>query len=271
ELCKSVLNWPIEKGHSNTGKFVKGIKLRIPGVHDNIPTYDVWLSSRLSNPVTDKVTASDGSSDGSSDGLKPLPVKESDGCDGYSPNLLEILEEKKGLEIEEKTSTEPVQPVETTPVDKFAVPLLDEHYQLMKVNPLEFMIGTNFGDCKVTATPFKKIKSTGQSVVHLLYEMDFGRAVDQVKCVLGKKDVERLAKKSDKLKALQLAVAKKWQEKAKKHTFRVLKRGTLNEPDIWVENCTLVSVPHEHQHFFYLDAPDGTRFNASIGEFVVMK
>jgi hypothetical protein len=185
--------------------------------------------------------------------------------------LLEILGEKKGLEIEHEISTQTVQLTETTPVDKFAVPSLDEHYQLMKVKPLEFVISTDFGDCKVIATPFKKIKSTGQSMVHLLYWMDLGRTVDQVKCVLGKKDVERLAKKSSKLKALQLAISKKWEDRAKQQTFRVLKRGTLNSPDVWVENCKMISVPSDHQHFFYLDAPDGTRFHASIGEFEVMK
>lgn len=102
ELCKSVLNWPVEKRSTNTGKFIKGIRLRRPQLDDDVPTYDVWLSNRLSNQDSEKVTASDGSSDGSSDGLEPLPVKESDGSDGYSQISSEILEEKNSLETDEK-------------------------------------------------------------------------------------------------------------------------------------------------------------------------
>ncbi|WP_309225749.1 DUF3854 domain-containing protein [Sphaerospermopsis sp. LEGE 08334] len=90
ELCKSVLNWPVEKVHTNTGKFIRGLKLRIPGIHDHIPTYDVWLNNR----VTVQVTVDDGSSDGSSDGSEPLPHKESDGCDGSEVTMTEISENK---------------------------------------------------------------------------------------------------------------------------------------------------------------------------------
>lgn len=94
ELCKSVLGWPVEKIHTNTGKFIRGIKLRIPGLHDDVPTHDVWLSNKVNSPVTVQVTVRDGSSDGSSDGSEPLLYKESDGCDGSEVTVTEILENK---------------------------------------------------------------------------------------------------------------------------------------------------------------------------------
>ncbi|WP_414551470.1 DUF3854 domain-containing protein [Anabaena sp. CCY 0017] len=106
ELCKSVLNWPVEKKSTNTGKFIKGIRLRRLTFDDGQATHDVFLANRLSSQDLEKVTASDDLSDGSGDGSEPLLVKESDGSDGYSHNLLEISEEKNGLETETQNSTQ---------------------------------------------------------------------------------------------------------------------------------------------------------------------
>ncbi|GAX37882.1 DUF3854 domain-containing protein [Nodularia sp. NIES-3585] len=117
DICKSVLNWPIEKKSTNTGKFIKGIRLRRLTFDDDIPTYDVWLSNRL----LEKVTASDGQSDGQSDGSEPLLYKESDGSDGYNPKSLEILEEKNGLEIKTEISTETLPSGNIQPGDTILV------------------------------------------------------------------------------------------------------------------------------------------------------
>lgn len=176
--------------------------------------------------------------------------------------------------LESVNSTQPVQLPRCesdSSSDKFAVPEVDDFYKEQALEPFKFVITTNVGNCRVTATPYKKVKASGQTFIHLLYEMDLGRAAESVKCFLGQKEVERIAKKSDKLKALELSVAKAWEKKSKGKSFRVLRRGKGDEPDVWLENCTMISVPRGHNHYFYLDAPDGTRLQASIGEFEVMK
>jgi putative DNA primase/helicase len=276
ELCKSVLNWPVEKAHSNTGKFIKGIKLRIPGVHDDVPTYDVFLSSRLSNLVTAKVTASDGSSDGYSDGLKPLPVKESDGSDGYSQNLLEISKEKKGLEIKEEISTEVVQTPQVGPADKFACPAKDDYYQDFEVKPICFSLSSAFGEISVTAEPYKRVKSTNQSKIWLVFEFADGRAAKSVTGLGDKKHLPKLAADCGAVHAWEKQQYKKWSKKvdsSDKFRVRLLNTDPSSEEDyIWMENCTLKSVPNPpSSHQFIFKSEEGkVVVAASVDDFEVM-
>lgn len=57
ELCRSVLNWEVERKVTKSGKFIRGLRLRHPGIDDYIPTHDYTLLQR--------VTGGDGSGDGS--------------------------------------------------------------------------------------------------------------------------------------------------------------------------------------------------------------
>ncbi|OUL36570.1 hypothetical protein BV372_06860 [Nostoc sp. T09] len=47
ELCKSVLGWQVERKITNNGKFIRGLRLRIPGLDDQIPTHERLLTQRV--------------------------------------------------------------------------------------------------------------------------------------------------------------------------------------------------------------------------------
>ncbi|MGL5131948.1 MAG: hypothetical protein ACRC78_05430, partial [Planktothrix sp.] len=51
ELCRSVLGWSIERRVTNTGKFIRGLRLRRVGQDDGIPTYDYFLIQKISMDV----------------------------------------------------------------------------------------------------------------------------------------------------------------------------------------------------------------------------
>ncbi|MCF2152323.1 DUF3854 domain-containing protein [Desmonostoc muscorum LEGE 12446] len=85
ELCRSVLGWEVEKEVTKTGKFIRGLRLRIVGMDDNIPTHDYTLAQRI--------IAGDGGSDGNGDdhgdGSKSLLNKDFGFVDSNSPILIE--------------------------------------------------------------------------------------------------------------------------------------------------------------------------------------
>jgi len=64
ELCHSVLGWEVERKVTKTGKFIRGLRLRVSGIDDHISTHDYTLIQR--------VTVGDGSGDGSGDDSEPL-------------------------------------------------------------------------------------------------------------------------------------------------------------------------------------------------------
>jgi len=49
ELCRSVLGWSVERKVTKTGKFVRGLRLRVPGADDHIPMHDFTLMQALSS------------------------------------------------------------------------------------------------------------------------------------------------------------------------------------------------------------------------------
>ncbi|MBW4644767.1 MAG: DUF3854 domain-containing protein [Goleter apudmare HA4340-LM2] len=70
ELCHTVLKWSVEKQHTKTGKFIKGLRLRTVLDEQN-PTYDYCLMQRVTGS-DGSVTDGDGSGDGSGDDSKAL-------------------------------------------------------------------------------------------------------------------------------------------------------------------------------------------------------
>ncbi|WP_413175395.1 DUF3854 domain-containing protein [Anabaena azotica] len=166
--------------------------------------------------------------------------------------------------FDETPSTQLVQPAEPAPIDKFACPQPDEYYRDFPAKPFKFTIDTHYGACEVTARPFKKIKSTGESEIHLLYEMDMGRTAERVKCKLEKKVIQRLSQESAKRKALEEAVAKQWVKRAEKETYRVFR------DENWIENCKLTVVPKHFQQFFIFETPDGQKVHCTAGMFEPM-
>lgn len=79
ELCRSVLGWEVERKVTNTGKFIRGLRLRTDG-DGLIPTYDYYLMQGITN--SDE--SGNGSNDGSSDELKPMQIKDSSITSGSS-------------------------------------------------------------------------------------------------------------------------------------------------------------------------------------------
>ncbi|MCC2694082.1 DUF3854 domain-containing protein [Nodularia sp. LEGE 04288] len=48
ETCQTILNWPIQKEINKKGTFIRGLRLRLPELDEEIPTYDHWLNQRIS-------------------------------------------------------------------------------------------------------------------------------------------------------------------------------------------------------------------------------
>ncbi|NET72696.1 MAG: DUF3854 domain-containing protein, partial [Sphaerospermopsis sp. SIO1G2] len=112
ELCKSVLNWPVTKKETSRGNFIQGIRLRVDGEDDNIPTQSLHLAAQLS-----KVEVGGGSNGGSSGGSESSLDKESGDCGGSYPKLSEIPETGNVNEETEEISTRLVHHAKFTPGD----------------------------------------------------------------------------------------------------------------------------------------------------------
>jgi putative DNA primase/helicase len=102
ELCNSVLGWNVKHKATNTGKFISGIRLRVIGPDDLIPTHEVLLEQKI------KSDGSDGSGDGSGDGSESLLYKESDGSDGSTINLMKNKNQKNQLELLTQSPNHPI-------------------------------------------------------------------------------------------------------------------------------------------------------------------
>jgi putative DNA primase/helicase len=81
ELCRSVLGWSVEKESTNTGKFIRGLRLRVAGIDDLIPTHDYTLAENL--------IKGDGTGDGTGDGSELILHKGFPDGDGSLINQLE--------------------------------------------------------------------------------------------------------------------------------------------------------------------------------------
>jgi putative DNA primase/helicase len=95
ELCRSVLGWEVEKEATKTGKFIRGLRLRIVGMDDNIPTHDYTLAQRINAGDG----SSDGTGDGTGDGSQSLINKDFDAGDGTIPNLIEEKIDNQKLDL----------------------------------------------------------------------------------------------------------------------------------------------------------------------------
>jgi len=98
ELCNTILGWPIQKVTTRNGKFIQGLRLRVTGINDHIPTYEAQLEASISNRdgfrdglVTDFVTAGN------------LDIQGCDGCDGLNQLLSEEKESEFIPQESEKT------------------------------------------------------------------------------------------------------------------------------------------------------------------------
>lgn len=97
ELCRSVLGWDVERKVTKTGKFIRGLRLRVDGPDDQIPTYDYTLLEL----VTATVTVHNRDGDGSGDGSQSLPDKDSNSGDSSS------IAGKKETNVDLKTNDPP--------------------------------------------------------------------------------------------------------------------------------------------------------------------
>ncbi|MGF1989100.1 MAG: DUF3854 domain-containing protein [Nostoc sp. ZfuVER08] len=143
EMCQTILGWRVEKHHTNTGKFIKGLRLRVAGQDDNIPTHDCYLMQR----VTDSDGLRDGLGDGLSDGLKPLQNKESDGCDGLSDGSIESQEN-----VSIYVSPEPSPPVTDSQPNTISTKK-DFNFWLIDPTILTLHIPSPLGEIVCTAKP----------------------------------------------------------------------------------------------------------------------
>ena len=88
-MCRSVLGWSVEKESTKTGKFIRGLRLRVAGIDDLIPTHDYTLAQNLNK--------GDGTGDGTGDGSEPILNKGFPDGDG---TLISQLEKQVELVFE---------------------------------------------------------------------------------------------------------------------------------------------------------------------------
>ncbi|MBH8578354.1 hypothetical protein I8752_36535 [Nostocaceae cyanobacterium CENA369] len=233
------MGWKVEKRHSNTGKFVKGIRLRVAGTDDHIPTHDVYLMSRIKSDGS-----SDGSSDGLSDGSQPLLHKESDGCDGLNDKSDGSSD---GLSDGSIDGSQPLLHIESDGCDgktevNFQLPCEEapvfevEQSQPALPEPIKVKINAPMGGIKAMATPIDCEKWS----IHLMHP-DATEYREEIKG--GSRKV------SNRLKAL----AARWQASV---TYRV-SRITQNGYE-WVEGCKCVEANHTARGRNYIfESPAG--------------
>jgi putative DNA primase/helicase len=94
-LCRSVLGWEVEKEATKTGKFIRGLRLRIVGMDDHIPTHDYTLAQRINTGDG----SGDGTGDGTGDGSQSLINKDFDAGDGTIPDLIEEKIDNQKLDL----------------------------------------------------------------------------------------------------------------------------------------------------------------------------
>lgn len=49
ELCRSLLRWNVERRRTASGSFIYGLRLKVDGQDDNVPTYVHWLKQQVDN------------------------------------------------------------------------------------------------------------------------------------------------------------------------------------------------------------------------------
>ncbi|WP_414574114.1 DUF3854 domain-containing protein [Nostoc sp. CCY 9925] len=268
ELCHTILKWPVQKEHTKTGKFIRGLRLRTP-LDNEIPTYDYSLMERVTGQVTD----GDGSGDGSGDGLKPLPDKEVTDTTQLALNYIESnSEEQVRFSDESESSTEEN---ETSSLNDESIPGTCpekcSYYKLFEIKPFIFKVETDFGVVQVSAEPFHRFKN-GQSRVWLKFETPDGQTLTKIiKTIPDKKTLPRFAEET--------RVIQTWQERIKAALmpkisnpsckFKIRKLG--DDGYEWIEGCTLKSIPNPPSSTqFIFKTPKNTILTSHLGEFEEM-
>lgn len=112
ETAGTILNWKVEKNHTKIGKTIRGLRLRVHGQDDYLPTYDSELFSRCfygdgssDGSVTDTVTGQDTYSVNVSAKVTDKPSI----CCEKSESVLEVAkaENKQNFESEESLYPSP--------------------------------------------------------------------------------------------------------------------------------------------------------------------
>ncbi len=272
ELCHTIIKWPVQKEHTKTGKFIKGLRLRTP-LDNEIPTYDYSLMQRVTSQVTD----GDGLSDGSGDGSEALLDKEVTGSAEVTPNYTQGNSEKEVRFLSEsKSSSEESDPSpaaeESSPV---TCPEKCSYYKEFDFKPFIFKLDSDFGTVHVSAEPFHKIKKgqrAGQSEVWLKFETPDGQTLTKViKTNCDKKTLPRFAEETGVIQAWEEQIKAAFTSKIDNPSCKFKIRKLGDDDYEWIENCTLKSIPNPpaSTQFIFL-TPRNTVLTSHLGEFEEM-
>jgi putative DNA primase/helicase len=247
ELCRSVLGWPIERRVTNTGKFIRGLRLRRAGQDDEIPTYDYFLIQKTSMDVrAEPIFESDGSisssNDRSNDGSNPLPDKDFNGNSDSTPASIEIFS-NKNLEITQNPTASVPPSTEQVIIDALKQP---SSPTLVKA---------------IYASPLGEVKAIALFVDNLW----------QLRLFLPDGTTEQTTSELKGEKHIPTRLKKFFKSWVNSLRFKVQQMG--EESYYWVEGCKSVEIPipHAHKLFFVFETPAGDRIRVrGEDEFEVM-
>jgi putative DNA primase/helicase len=171
------LGWPFEKHTTNKGTYIQGLRLRIDGFDDHIPSLDMFLRQKDDKKHESGIGSGKVEVESGKGGGKPesSPSAES----GKGGKVFEVVTENSenslfvdSNEQESRTtavvpqgdiesvrlenSTEVVQSAEKAPRDKYAHPIQDAYCSIYG-SFSDLSVSTPYGDIAVTGTPFKRV------------------------------------------------------------------------------------------------------------------
>jgi putative DNA primase/helicase len=264
ELCQTILKWSVQKEHTKTGKFLRGLRLRT-SLDEHIPTYDYLLMERVTGQVTD----GDGSGDGSGDESEPLPDKAVTDSAEITPKYIEESPENEVHFASERDNP----PVPTNDqIDGAATrPTKCRYYQIVKVEPTIFKIETGLGAVSVSAEPYHRF-GNGDSKIWFEFKTPDGQTLTKsVKADPDQRLLPRVAKECGVIKKWEGGVIQHFSSKIENSDCK-FKVRTVGEDDYeWIEDCILKDVPNPPSSTqFIFKTPKNTVLVSYLGEFEEM-
>jgi putative DNA primase/helicase len=273
ELCQSILGWTVRRQVAKTGKYVQGLRLRIAGDDDDIPTYDYILMQQVASEAVDnakKIISADIAIQPSPlpkaiQDMHPEPSPEPSPLPSPLPSPDKkaekicsnaVVAESDNSELKSEQSTgdgrgdgsgdgsESLPNKESDGCDgstAISAEIFLNQSRGFQIPTVKVKFASPLGDVKAIATP----AANGQYSFHLIYP--------------GDKQDELITQNCSNDETATKFIKKRVGNWKKGLKFSVQQLG--EDDYIWIENCKCISIPdvRAHRLQWVFDTPAGDR------------
>ncbi|ACC80337.1 VapE domain-containing protein [Nostoc punctiforme] len=140
------------------------------------------------------------------------------------------------------------------------------------IKPFTFKVESDFGAVEVSAEPYHRFQTSGESKIWLIFKTPDGQALTKsIKATPDKKVLPRLAKECGVIQQWEEKVRKDFSSKVENASYK-FKVQILGDDDYeWIEGCILKTMPNRPSvsHFIFT-TPKKTVVTSHLGEFEEM-